>query len=702
MERVTVAGLRSSSTAAPGAKPVSRVEIAIVGAGLAGSVLALVLARRGHQVAIVDPHAPYPPDFRCEKLSAEQLALIEALGVADALAALPAPPGARRSPLERGFRYDELVNAMRGLWPSSVQFVHDRARGIVEGLERQRLELASGEAVEASLIVLAAGPCPHFREALGLRRHVVSERHSVCIGFSITPRGGGPLPFEGLVRHGARAGDRVGFASFFPVGDAMRVNLFLYHDPRSETVRRLRADPIGGLIELIPSLGKLLGRVELASPAEVRSTDLFRTRANLRPGLVTVGDAASSSCPATAIGVTRVLTDIRQLADTHLPAWLRSPGFGPEKIEQFDADPVRVNLDAVAHRRARTARRLATDITPAWRLRRRATNFRRWARSVSLKFPAHRPILGGISRSPLRRNQKVRVRSAAEILATLDGAGAFEGVPFMPEMAAFCGGELTVHRRAGVTCVEGQGIRRMTGAVLLDGARCDGAAHDGCQRNCLMFWKEAWLAPLDETAAPVDLQAEAAAAQALSRLPTMSGGLYHCQSTALGAATTATARGDVVQMVRDVWLGEVSPTALLSFLVRGIINRIRRLAGMPDLGVLSGVARKPARGGLNLEPGDWVRIKPRPALRRFLTPDSRNFGLSFEPEMAKYAGAVRQVDFPVQRIIHEETGRMIHLKNTVGLKGVTCQGRCARNCARANTLYWRESWLERVDPEVAS
>jgi 2-polyprenyl-6-methoxyphenol hydroxylase-like FAD-dependent oxidoreductase len=59
MERATVAGPRSSSTAEP-------VEIAIVGAGLAGSVLALVLARRGHRVAIVDPHASYPPDFRCE------------------------------------------------------------------------------------------------------------------------------------------------------------------------------------------------------------------------------------------------------------------------------------------------------------------------------------------------------------------------------------------------------------------------------------------------------------------------------------------------------------------------------------------------------------------------------------------------------------------------------------------------------------
>jgi hypothetical protein len=54
----------------------------------------------------------------------------------------------------------------------------------------------------------------------------------------------------------------------------------------------------------------------------------------------------------------------------------------------------------------------------------------------------------------------------------------------------------------------------------------------------------------------------------------------------------------------------------------------------------------------------------------------------------------------VQRIIHEETGQMISLGQTVTLKGVTCEGRCTRNCPRANPLYWRESWLERAEGET--
>ena len=101
---------------------------------------------------------------------------------------------------------------------------------------------------------------------------------------------------------------------------------------------------------------------------------------------------------------------------------------------------------------------------------------------------------------------------------------------------------------------------------------------------------------------------------------------------------------------------------------------------------------------------EGIGMHPAPTMPALTLTRAMIMGGPVDPEQdfQDHAGAVRQVDFPVQRIIHEETGRMIHLKNTVGLKGVTCQGRCARNCARANTLYWRESWLERVDPEVAS
>jgi hypothetical protein len=52
----------------------------------------------------------------------------------------------------------------------------------------------------------------------------------------------------------------------------------------------------------------------------------------------------------------------------------------------------------------------------------------------------------------LRVGQLVEVRSAEEILATLDQNGELENLPFMPEMLQFCGKRLTVHKMAHKSC----------------------------------------------------------------------------------------------------------------------------------------------------------------------------------------------------------------------------------------------------------
>src|SRR5665647_3261100 len=98
----------------------------------------------------------------------------------------------------------------------------------------------------------------------------------------------------------------------------------------------------------------------------------------------------------------------------------------------------------------------------------------------------------------IRRGDVVAVRSLGEILATIDADAKLDGLPFMPEMVACCGKTFRVFRRAEKTCVEGIGIRSMQHTVFLEGQRCDGSAHDGCQRGCLFFWNEAWLRTSEE------------------------------------------------------------------------------------------------------------------------------------------------------------------------------------------------------------
>ena len=670
-------------------------DVAIVGAGLAGAALALVLARSGRDVVVIDPQETYPQDFRCEKLMADQVELLRDLGVADLVAARLFP-GSPVALTERGFRYDELVNAVRGLWPAEVRFAADRVVGLETVDGHQHLRLAAGGQVTARLAVLATGPTGKLRRDLGVERQVLRERHSICIGFTLTAGDGSPLPAEGFVHHGERAGDRIAFASVFPWSGGLRVNLFTYHDPREPWVRALRADPLPTLFNLLPGLRRRLAGARVVEPAEIRATDLYGVTGHLRDGLVLIGDAFASTCPATGTGVSRILTEVRQLAQVHLPAWLATPGMGVEKIAQFYEDPIKLGLDAAVRRRAENGRSAATRTSAPWRARRGLAALKR--RLVALRRPAPRVVVPQSPPAPpLQKGQWVEVRSAAEIAATLDASGALDGLPFMPEMAALVGRRFRVHRRADRTCVEGFGLRRLEGVVLLEAARCDGAAHDGCQRHCLMFWKEAWLRPVEADAPTTPLPVERKAQRRLANLATRDGDTYLCQSTRLAAASAPTPKFDSPQLVREVVRGELAPRAFAGMILRAGVNRARRLVRLPDIGVLKGLSAKPRRGKLDLAPGDWVRIKDPAALRHVLTPDSRNAGLTFEPEMAARAGETHQVDYVVEQIIHEETGKMIRLSRTVALKNLDCRGTCARNCPRANPLYWRESWLERVE-----
>ena len=79
----------------------------------------------------------------------------------------------------------------------------------------------------------------------------------------------------------------------------------------------------------------------------------------------------------------------------------------------------------------------------------------------------------------LRVGDLVEVRSADEIMATLDERGELENLPFMPEMLKFCGQRLTVDKVAHKLCdtISGTGLHKMENAVHLTDSRCDGTAH---------------------------------------------------------------------------------------------------------------------------------------------------------------------------------------------------------------------------------
>lgn len=295
-----------------------------------------------------------------------------------------------------------------------------------------------------------------------------------------------------------------------------------------------------------------------------------------------------------------------------------------------------------------------------------------------------------------RPGDLVRVRSLSEILATLDVNGCLEGLPFMPEMAGFCGRVLRVHRQARRTCVEGNAIRRMDNTLLLEESRCDGAEHQGCQRKCLIFWKDAWLEPAVEGSQIAGEPSEAQRA-ALAQLPTYRDGRFYCQSTELVEATSPIAAENIRYYLHDFWVGETTLRRLAYVVWFLCINKLWQALFRRDYySRLTGKETKTRNPPLNLVPGEWVEVKSAAEIQATLDEEGRNRGLRFEAEMAAYCGRRFRVAAPVNTIIDEKTGKMLELTNTVALEGGTCQGICASNCPRANYFYWREVWLRRV------
>ena len=144
--------------------------------------------------------------------------------------------------------------------------------------------------------------------------------------------------------------------------------------------------------------------------------------------------------------------------------------------------------------------------------------------------------------SGLRPGDVVEVRSAEEILSTLDADACTGALPFMPEMLPFVGRRFTVSAVARKVCDTmrtGTGNRLLHNTVYLDDLRCDGSGHDGCQAGCLTMWRESWLrrvSPDGDGTAHADAaraELEARSRAATTREP----GVYRCQATELTAAS---------------------------------------------------------------------------------------------------------------------------------------------------------------------
>jgi hypothetical protein len=328
----------------------------------------------------------------------------------------------------------------------------------------------------------------------------------------------------------------------------------------------------------------------------------------------------------------------------------------------------------------------------------------------------------------LRIGELVEVRSEREILATLDEHGRLDGLPFMPEMLRFAGKRVRVYKRAIKACdtIGNTGMYRMERAVHLEGARCDGQAHGGCQAACLLYWKEAWLKRLPdgtaaEAAAPPAATEEEPAGTAACTVATLQRATrvedpasgeqrFSCQATEMPKAAPVHIAGwDLRQYVEDVRVGNARPLQALRGLAIHLFNKFQAASGrvLPRRLRIHGGDQYPFLEGrlqgktpkelLDLQPGELVEVKSKEEILQTIDRSGHNRGLRFDVEMLKYCGSRARVLSRVRQIVDEKTGRMIRFPgDCIILEGVICTADYHQFCPRSIYPYWREIWLRRV------
>jgi hypothetical protein len=311
----------------------------------------------------------------------------------------------------------------------------------------------------------------------------------------------------------------------------------------------------------------------------------------------------------------------------------------------------------------------------------------------------------------LRPGELVEICSRDEILATLDDRGARDSLPFMPEMEVWCGRQARVFRRVNKVYdwILSTGLRRMRDTVILEGLRCDGSHHGGCQADCQTLWKEVWLRRSS-------IHQEHPIIQATGSVPRLdldqftqrvdvetSEPRFVCQMTKLPEATTLTRWNDPRNYLKEILSGNVRLGPFFVGIAILAFNSVQRRRGSVRFPSLAPTElQKTPHAVLDLQPGELVRIKSKREIEGTLNAQFKNRGLWFDTEMTRFCGGEYRVRARVNRQIEEKSGKMITFATPcITLEGVTATAEYHEFAPLDERIYWREIWLERITAKPA-
>lgn len=312
------------------------LDAVVAGGGVVGAACALALARSGLEVALVEGSTPAPwrreqPDLRVYAFAADNAALLDALGVWDAVRAARVQPYRRMRVwdaagggelafdadafgrrelgwiVEHGLLLDRLWTAL----PGAGVRVHCPARVVAleaagEGDEFARLQLDDGSRLQARIAIAADGAQSSLRELAGLRvaRHDYGQRGVVA--YVATARGHEDTAWQRFLPTGPLA--------LLPCADGS--SSIVWTLPDDEAARVLALDDAAFGEALTRASDARLGAARVISARAAFPLRRQLVDAYVRGRVLVLGDAAHVVHPLAGQGVNLGLRDVAGLRAT--------------------------------------------------------------------------------------------------------------------------------------------------------------------------------------------------------------------------------------------------------------------------------------------------------------------------------------------------------------------------------------------------
>jgi 2-polyprenyl-6-methoxyphenol hydroxylase-like FAD-dependent oxidoreductase len=361
-------------------------EVIVVGAGVAGTTAAALLGAQRRRVILVDARQNCPPVFKAEKIESDQAELLERFDLLQGLL----PQAGRiqeirsyyngrhfRTTVARqyGLSYSDIVNLLRECLDETVQFKVARVTRIENSSELQFVTLDNGERLATRLVVLACGLNGELPSDLGLKRVIIRKNHSEAVAFTLAKPNGTPFEFDAATCFPPSQKAGVDYLSLFRIGETMRANLFAFPAADESWARRLLQDPERELEVCFPYFRLAVGGYQIVRKIETSLIHLYRTEGNPLHGVALIGDAAANACPATGMGLSKVLTDVDVLCSECAPRWLETPGMSVDKLADYYNDLRKRAVDEKALHDADYRRRARTDRSLRWKIHRARLGF---------------------------------------------------------------------------------------------------------------------------------------------------------------------------------------------------------------------------------------------------------------------------------------------------------------------------------------